>query len=208
MPLIKNGRLADDPWVHVADADDLPLGVQAVVSLDRWQNEHEALVARNAPIGIRLKSDQSPALIADDLELFDLVALEFPKFTDGRAYSSARLLRERYGYTGELRAVGGVLQDQFLFMHRCGFDAYEVADGKAAEAWLRALSEISVTYQPAADGQLSAIALRHRQAKAANGKNGAQKAPSRPVVASGVGYAAPPTPIKTRDEDWVEQWAC
>ena len=99
--------------------------------------------------------------IAGELADFDLVALEFPKFADGRAYSTARLLRERHGFAGELRAVGNVLRDQFVFLHRCGFDAYQVADARAAEAWLEALGEIQVWYQPTADGR-TAVAHRRR----------------------------------------------
>jgi len=161
MPLIKHGRLAEDRWSQVADDAPLPNGAPAIVGLERWRAERDSLTARNAPLGIRLKSDQPASLIAEDLAHFGVVALEFPKFTDGRAYSSARLLRERYGYTGEVRAVGAVLRDQFLFMERCGFDSLEVAGDKAAAAWREAVAEISVAYQPAADGRRPALALRH-----------------------------------------------
>jgi uncharacterized protein (DUF934 family) len=89
-----------------------------------------------------------------------VIALEFPKFGDGRAYSYARLLRERYGFRGELRAVGNVLRDQALFMLRCGFDAFEVTEGTPIEGWREALGEISVVYQPTADGRPVAHGLR------------------------------------------------
>jgi uncharacterized protein (DUF934 family) len=88
------------------------------------------------------------------LQHFAVVALEFPKFADGRAFSYARLLRERYGYKGEVRAVGAPVIDQALFLHRCGFDAIEVSVGTSAEAWLEAQARINVTYQPAADGRV------------------------------------------------------
>ena len=166
MPLLKDGVLADDPWVTVDDGTQLPMDGPAMVSLERWQAHRDALLGRNAPLGIRLKSDQPPALIADDLDRFAVVALEFPVFRDGRAYSYARLLRERYGYRGEVRAVGEVLRDQFLFMLRCGFDALEVRDEKAVEQWREAVSEISVVYQPAADSQTPVWALRHRRSAA------------------------------------------
>ena len=169
MPLIKDGSLAEDPWVQLDDTAPVAPGQQAIVSLERWQAEREQLLQRNAPIGIRLRSDQSPALIAEDVTRFSVIALEFPKFTDGRAYSYARLLRERYGFTGELRAVGAVLRDQFVFMARCGFDAFELADTKAAEKvledWRDAAGEISVRYQPATDGALSVLALRRLRAQ-------------------------------------------
>lgn len=162
MPLIKEGVLAEDSWQSLADEDELVEG-PIVVSLERWESERESLLARNTPIGVRLKSDQTPALVADDLDRFSVVALEFPKFNDGRAYSYARLLRDRYGFKGEVRAVGNVLRDQFLLMQRCGFDAFEVANEAAATAWEKAISEISVTYQPGADARRPALALRRNR---------------------------------------------
>lgn len=159
MSLIKDGRPANDPWTTVGDDGTLPDG-PAIVTLARWQATRDELAARNAPLGLRLRSDQPPALVAADLGRFAVVALEFPKFTDGRAYSYARLLRERHGFRGEIRAVGNVLRDQLLFMQRCGFDAFEVADEKAA-AWDRAMAEFSVRYQPASDDRPAALALRH-----------------------------------------------
>lgn len=151
MALIKAGRSLPDPWLAPGDGEPLPEGGPVIVSLARFRAEREALLARAQPLGVRLKSAESPALVADDLGRLQLVALEFPKFTDGRAYSYARLLRERYGFAGEVRAVGNVLRDQLLFMHRCGFDAFEIADAKAAERWRQALSEITLAYQPAVD---------------------------------------------------------
>ncbi|MGH6930986.1 MAG: DUF934 domain-containing protein [Dongiaceae bacterium] len=162
MPLIRENGVASDPWVLLADDAELPADGAIIVSLTRWLAEREVLRARKSPLGIKLKSDQRPELIAEDIERFDLIALEFPKFTDGRAYSSARLLRERYGYSGELRAVGQVLRDQLQFMHRCGFDAFEIAATDAADKWRQALAEISVWYQSGADTRRPASVLRHR----------------------------------------------
>ena len=159
MPLIKDGDLIDDPWLRVADDQDLPDG-PVIVSLERWQDAADDVVAHNGPLGVVLMSDQSPDLIADDLGRFDLVALDFPAFTDGRAYSYARLLRERLDFEGEVRAVGNVLRDQVAFMVRCGFNAFEMADTNAAEAFKQALAEVSVTYQPAGDARRPAMALR------------------------------------------------
>ncbi|WP_340118468.1 DUF934 domain-containing protein [Pelagibius sp. 7325] len=148
MPLLKDGALVTDDWTPLADDADARPGDKVIVTLDQWRERRERLRGHNGRLGLRLKSDQAPAQIADDLALFDLVALEFPRFGDGRPYSSARLLRERYGFTGELRAVGNVLRDQFQLMLRCGFDAFEVKDEKAVEAWHDATSEIAFTYQP------------------------------------------------------------
>ncbi len=159
MPLLKGGRIVDDPWTAVDDDMGLPES-GAIVSLERWQAEREQLQARNAPLGVRLGSDQPPSLIADDLERFGVVALDFPTFKDGRAFSYARMLRERYKYAGEVRAVGEVLRDQFLYMHRCGFDAFEVASDKAEADWRAALAEIDVFYQTGADGGPSITKLR------------------------------------------------
>jgi uncharacterized protein (DUF934 family) len=104
-------------------------------------------------LGVRL-NDTDPEALADQLPKWDAVAIEFPKYTDGRGYSLARLLRERYGYTGELRAVGDVLHDQLMFMERCGFDAYELKAGKDIQGALAAFHAISVRYQPASDQPL------------------------------------------------------
>jgi uncharacterized protein (DUF934 family) len=162
MPLIKDDALSPDPWVSLGDEEALPEGAPAIVSFERWQAERDALAGRNAPLGIRLRSDQPPGPIAEDLDRFQVIALEFPRFGDGRAYSYARLLRQRYGYGGELRAVGNVLRDQALFMRRCGFDAFEVAEGTALEDWREALGEISVFYQPTDDDRPAASGLRAR----------------------------------------------
>src|SRR5690606_12670611 len=114
MALIKHNELVDDSFVDVSHAEGIPESGAIIVSLEQWQSQREQLLARGTPLGIRLRSDQTPALIVDDLPHFALVALEFPKFRDGRAYSYARLLRERYGFTGELRAVGDVLMEQLF----------------------------------------------------------------------------------------------
>jgi len=161
MALIKQGRIVPDPWVAVADGDALPDdGTPAIVSLARWQAERATLLRHDGPLGIRLAPDQPPALIADDLHRFDLVALDFPKFTDGRAYSHARLLRQRWRFGGEIRAVGQVLRDQIAFMQRCGIDAFEIADDNAHRIWRRASSEIGICYQQAADERVPASRLR------------------------------------------------
>lgn len=164
MPLIKNGQQIDDRWRFLADDEPLPPDGPVVVGLERWQREQNLLLSRKDPVGIRLKAGQHPKAIAADVRRFGLVALEFPKYTDGRAYSYARHLRERCGYRGELRAIGQVLRDQLLFMHRCGFDAYEIDRPDALEVWRKAIGEISVFYQPTADGRPMVWTLRQRRA--------------------------------------------
>jgi len=151
--IIKNRQIIEDSWRQVADDAELPAG-PAIVTLARWQRERAALVERDDPVGVRLPNTANVADLIDDLPRWAVVALEFPKFADGRAYSQARLLRERHGYRGELRAVGEVLRDQLLFMARSGFDAFEVRADRSLEDALEAFGEFSVSYQPAADQPL------------------------------------------------------
>ena len=159
MPLLKNGALVDDRWRRLADDDPLPGTDAVIVTLARWRADR-ALVGRNGPLGLALKNSEPVQPLADEIHHFELIALEFPKFTDGRAYSQARLLRERLGFAGELRATGQVLPDQLLLMQRCGFDAFELAKGAPLEAWKRAMETFSVFYQPAADGREPVNSLR------------------------------------------------
>jgi uncharacterized protein (DUF934 family) len=153
MPLLKDGRVVDDPWRHLDDNESLPEGEAATVSLKRWSAERDALYRRTGRIGLRLPNDAVVTSLTKDVERFDLIALSFPRFTDGRAYSQARLLRSRLGFRGELRATGNVLRDQLLFMRRCGIDAFEVDARAVAENWLAALGDVDVFYQPAEDGR-------------------------------------------------------
>jgi uncharacterized protein (DUF934 family) len=163
MALIKNGALVDDPFVYVAETDQLPPEGPVIVHLEQWQAARDALLARGAPVGVKLKSDQPPDLIAEDLGALEVVALEFPAFRDGRAYSYARLLRDRYGFQGQIRAVGDVLMEQLHFMLRTGFDAFELDSDDPLADYRTALEEFSVWYQPAADGRETAVQLRHSQ---------------------------------------------
>ena len=162
MALVKDGKLAEDTWLTAETEADLQREGPLFVTLELWQGARERLTGRNAPLGLRLRSDQSAEDLAGDLENFAAIALVFPKFTDGRAFSTARILRERLGFEGELRAVGAVKRDQLAFLQRCGFDAVEVPEDKDAEAWLESLREFSHWYQPAADGLSAIAALRHR----------------------------------------------
>lgn len=162
MPLVKDKAIVEDSWVHIADGEDVPLDAAIIVSADRWLADRASLVHRNGHIGVRLRNDQSPRELGEDLHRFGVVALEFPAFKDGRAYTQARLLRERHRFTGEIRAFGDVLRDQLLFMQRCGIDAFEIRKPADAEAFQKAINEISVVYQPAADDRRPVSALRNR----------------------------------------------
>jgi uncharacterized protein (DUF934 family) len=162
MALIKQGKLVEDPYARVADDDALPAAGAVLVSLKRWQDDREELLERDAPVGVQLKSDESPETIANDLDVIALVALEFPRFRDGRAYSYARILRERYRYQGEVRAVGDVLMEQLHFMLRTGFDAFEIDSEDPLREFETAMADFSVWYQPTGDGRPTAIQRRHR----------------------------------------------
>ena len=157
----RSGERADDPWRLITDEAPLPASGDIIVTLERWQAQKRELADHPGRLGIRLRADQLADGVGDDISAFSLIALAFPKFSDGRPYSTARLLRERYGFAGELRAVGHVLRDQFLFMLRCGFDTFEVDGEGAADAWSRAIAEIGVFYQPAGDHRQPASLLRH-----------------------------------------------
>lgn len=152
--IIKHREIIDDQWQHVDDEQSLPDdGADIIVSCGRWQRERDALVKRSGRLGVRIGGDDAGVEdIREHLADFDLVAIDFPAFKDGRGYSYARLLRERYGFQSEIRAVGNVLRDQLYYMARCGFDAFEVEQGRDLEQALTAFHDFRATYQPAADG--------------------------------------------------------
>lgn len=180
MPLIKNGAAVQDPWFAATTEADLDRSGPLLVPLDLWQAHRARLIGRVGPLGVRLASAESPALVADDLDRLDLIALEFPKFTDGRAYSYARLLRERFGFTGEVRAVGHVLRDQIAFLLRCGFDALEV-DDRAAAGWETATTAFSAWYQPATDTDAAIPARRRTAVPARTSQSVIRSAPIPPA---------------------------
>jgi uncharacterized protein (DUF934 family) len=150
---------AADSFIHVADDDALPEG-DVIVSLTRFQAEGEALLAAGRKVGVRIEPAEAVEDLAYDLPRLDLVALAFPKYRDGRAYSGATLLRERLGFGGEVRAVGDVLREQAGLMARCGFDAFEPADGASAQEWQAAIHRHRHVYQRAADARAPAFAER------------------------------------------------
>ena len=152
MALIKNGAFAEDSWTHIADDETLDQNTHAIVSLSRWNEERESLKARNAPLGLRLEAGESPEAVAEDLSSFHLIELNFPAFKDGRAYSYARMLRQEFGFEGELRASGDVLRSQLQFMHRVGFDAFEVDERITPDVLKTELSRFTHRYQPSSDG--------------------------------------------------------
>jgi uncharacterized protein (DUF934 family) len=125
MAIFRGHAFMEDEWTLAPDDAPLPAG-GALVSKARFIAECDALTARNAPLGLILRSGETLDGLEDDLERFALIVLDIPKYTDGRSYSTARLLRERFKYPGELRASGDVLRDQIMFLHRVGFDSFDV----------------------------------------------------------------------------------
>jgi uncharacterized protein (DUF934 family) len=149
-----DGRLewADDLFVWLADDEPAPADDGAIIlSLARFQADRDAWLSSGRKLGVRLQPDELVEDLASDLPRLSLVALVFPKFRDGRPYSAATLLRERYGFQGEIRAVGEVLREQADFMIRCGFDAYEPSDGSTPQDWGRSAHRFHHVYQAAAD---------------------------------------------------------
>jgi uncharacterized protein (DUF934 family) len=167
MPLVKNGKTADDEFVHVADDAGTPGDVAILLSSARFLGDPETLSRRAGKTGVVWPNNRDLDDLVPYLDRLAVVALVFPTFRDGRAYSQARLLRERYKYRGELRATGQVLRDQFLFMTRAGFDAFEVKKPADAEAFANTVKRYSVFYQPTGDGRMTALhrrmMLRHSE---------------------------------------------
>ena len=167
MPLVKQGKIAADTFVHVADDAELPGDGAVLISAARFLQDPEALSRRTGKTGVVWPNNLGLEDIVPYLDRLAAVALVFPTFRDGRAYSQARLLRERYGYARELRATGQVLRDQFVFMLRAGFDAFEVKKQIDAEAFAATVKRYSVFYQPTGDGRVTALnrrmQLRHSE---------------------------------------------
>jgi uncharacterized protein (DUF934 family) len=160
MPLVRNGKISDDAFVLVADDAEIPAGGAAIISAARFLDNPEVLSSRTGRTGVIWPNNRDVDDLVPYLDRLAVVALVFPTFRDGRAYSQARLLRERYNYRGELRATGQVLRDQFLFMLRAGFDAFEVKKPADAEAFAGTVQRYSVFYQPTGDGRLTALHRR------------------------------------------------
>jgi uncharacterized protein (DUF934 family) len=165
--LIRNRRLTADSWLlldreperWLAPGEDglvpdFPAAADLIVPLRLWRLRRDDLLDRPGRAGVWLAPDEDPATLAGDLDRLPLVAVSFPKFSDGRGFSSGRLLRERYRYAGELRAIGDVLRDQLLFLARCGFDAFALRDDQDVEAALAAFDDFTEAYQGSASQPL------------------------------------------------------
>lgn len=167
MPLVKNGAIVEDQFARIADDAELPADGAVLVSAARFLANAEALAGRNSQVGVIWPNNRDVEDLVPYLDRLAVIALVYPTFKDGRAHSQARLLRERYKYQGELRATGQVLRDQFTFLLRNGFDAFEVKKEQDAKTFGDATHRYTEFYQPAGDGHLSALQLRRKRHQAA-----------------------------------------
>jgi uncharacterized protein (DUF934 family) len=153
MNIILDKKIVADTWVHLAEGEPLPATGNLIVPLSFWVKERDAVANRIGKTGVWLKGPDDPSQldVVRDLTRLPLIAVEFAQFVDGRGYSIGRLLRERYGFTGELRAFGDVFRDQIPYLARCGFNAFVLKEGKSLEDALHAFDDFSDAYQNAVD---------------------------------------------------------
>jgi uncharacterized protein (DUF934 family) len=157
--------IIEDRFARIDDDAALPTSGDVMVSLGRFSDEKDALLARTGEIAVWLRSDESPTDLEADLDRIATLALDFPVFSDGRAFSSARILRERLGYKGELRAIGDVLCEQLPFMVRSGFDTFDMQSDTALEEFEAVIGEVKVVYQPTGDGKETALVRRGKASR-------------------------------------------
>lgn len=157
--LVKDGAIVDNDWTlmekpeEASDAVEVPAG-KVIVPLSVWQAQQAQLQART-DIGVWLNSDEAPEELQDAIQKLPLIALHFPLFSDGRPFSSARLLRDRYGFSGELRAVGYVIRDQMCYLRRCGVNAFDFGDQDInLEEAIASLNDFTEYYQASHDQPL------------------------------------------------------
>jgi uncharacterized protein (DUF934 family) len=160
--LIKGNEIAQNTYVRIDAVDGhLSLPMQDVlVGLSTWQQHREQLLAHPLRKAVFLEPDQFAESLAEDCQKLDMIAINFPAFADGRGYSTAYLLRTRYGFTGELRAMGDVFKDTLFYQRRVGFDAHVLPDDRDALVAIKGLEDFAETYQYSADNKASVYATR------------------------------------------------
>jgi uncharacterized protein (DUF934 family) len=171
MPLVKDGKIVSDAFIHLAEDAEIPAEGAVLISAARFLADPQTLIGRSSPTAVIWPNNRDVDDLVPWLGKLAAVALVFPTFRDGRAYSQARLLRERYKYRGELRATGQVLRDQFVFMLRAGFDTFEVKKDADAEAFAATARRYTVFYQPTGDGRITALHRRMQQRHQAESAN-------------------------------------
>ena len=147
--IIKNRQIIEDDWTHLDENDALPESGNVTISYARWQEEKNNMLHFKGELGIALNTDVAIDKLKDNLHNIALITINFTEFKDGRGFSLARLLRERYQFDGEIRATGNVLRDQIYYLHRCGFDAFELEPHRDINEAMLAFDDFSVNYQPA-----------------------------------------------------------
>ncbi len=156
MQVIKNKEIINDDWQLVREIEiDAPVPEgKVILPIAYWQENRDAILKQNSEYAVWIDGSVETEVVLDDLDRFSIIALDFPAFKDGRSYTHASLLKTRYNYKGDLRAIGDVLQDQLFFMHRCGIDSYAIREDKDIEEAIKSLNGFSVRYQAAADDAL------------------------------------------------------
>ena len=162
MRVIKDNQIQEDSWSRLLSLEpDQPVpDGDIILPFQYWQQNQAGLENHKGKTAVCINGDDRIEDIARDIARFELIALEFPAFKDGRCYSHARLLRDRYHYQGDLRAVGDVLRDQLFYMKRCGISSFAIREDRDIEDALNALKDFTVTYQTAADAALPVYKIR------------------------------------------------
>lgn len=151
--LLRDRQVVFDEWLYVAEAA-ADAGAPLIVTFDQWQMEPDTWIARGSRLGVVLSAAQKVEQLAPDLSRFALIAAEFSGPSEGRGYTQALLLRERWNFKGELRATGYVRRDQLFFMARCGFNSFELPEADLEDAYA-AFSTFTAAYQPSNDSGLA-----------------------------------------------------
>ena len=158
--LLRDREIANDDWQTLEAGADLPDAGRLILELAHWQELGTPASTDSRAIGVQLPNTEDVEALWPSISALPLIALSFPLYSDGRAYSQARLLRDRLGFRGRLRATGEVIRDQVLEMHRCGFDEIVPRADQSLDDCLRAFKDFSLAYQGAADGQPSIFRRR------------------------------------------------
>ena len=162
MQIIKDRNISNDDWVIARELDDaapIPEG-NTILPFSFWRVNREGLLKQKSSHAVWIDGDIETEELSSDLNHLSIIALDLPVFKDGRSYTHARMLRDRYNFEGELRAIGNVLRDQYFFMLRCGIDCFELTEGENAEDALKSFNDFTVRYQAAADDAVPIYKLR------------------------------------------------
>jgi uncharacterized protein (DUF934 family) len=149
--IVDRQLVIENPWRHIAAEEEVPETGSVSVDLARWLIEKSQLIARQAPVAVRLAASDDASLLQDDLDDIPMVVLDMVSYVDGRCYTHAYWLRERYAYSGDIRVIGEVYRDQLNFLDRVGVSQFELAADQDAQDALNGFDEFSVLYQPSAD---------------------------------------------------------